>query len=163
MKTFNKIDVFTCVNAEEAKKYIGKLGYFANGLNGFSDIGCYAPYSLDYVQVGIDKPFRYKESCFALFLPAEKVIEAPKKYRPFRDIEELKRTLGVELGDVVIYRRIGDLDGSFYALFDGHLIDGGEYRFCLSSFSTFWSFQMAFDSIEYRSQDGTWKPFGVEE
>ena len=74
-KTFDKKDVFTCVNAEDAKAYIGGLGYFANTLNGFKNIQYFAPYSLDDIQVGRDKPFFYRKDSFALFLPADKVKE----------------------------------------------------------------------------------------
>ncbi len=33
MKTFDRKDIFSWSNAEDAKKYIGKSGYFADNVN----------------------------------------------------------------------------------------------------------------------------------
>lgn len=106
MKTFDKKDIFTCVTADEAITYIGNNGYFANSLSGFNHIDCFAPYSLDEVQIGTDKPFVYKKESYALFLPADKVkeVEEPKKWRPFNCIEEVFVTLNKDVGSFITYR-----------------------------------------------------------
>ena len=79
MKTFDKKDIFTCVTAEEAIAYVGNNGYFADFLSGFNHIDCFAPYSLDKVQIGTDKPFVYRTKSYALFLPSNKVKETEEK------------------------------------------------------------------------------------
>ena len=76
MKTFDKKDVYTCVTAEEAKKYVGELGYPSNSLNKLKTlINNFAPYSLDKIELDNDKPFFYRDDGFLFFLPADKVKE----------------------------------------------------------------------------------------
>lgn len=76
MKTFDRKDVYSVLNAEEAKKYVGKLGYPSNSLNKLKTlINNFAPYSLDKIELDNDKPFFYRKDGFLFFLPVDKVKE----------------------------------------------------------------------------------------
>lgn len=166
MKTFDKKDVITCINAEDAKKYVGKLGYFANGLNGFANIDYFAAYSLDNVQVGIDKPFFYREKNFALFLPEDKVkeVEESKKYRPFKTLQEFKDALEIDgIGDWIQFRFKDEPTLNYFVIFNGYVKDEKDqlYGVCLGSYS--FSIQHLFEHFEYSVEKDQWKPFGVEE
>lgn len=164
MKTFDRKDIITCINAEDAKKYISKLGYFANGLNGFANIDYFAAYSLDNVQVGIAKPFFYKEQNFALFLPEDKVkeIEESEKYRPFKAMLEFVNTVGKRVGeDIRLRAKSSDpFESSF--LIDGYTETSKyELKYIYLSGIKFTPKEL-FDNYEWFF-NGTWKPFGVEE
>lgn len=93
MKTFDKKDVYSWSNAEEAKTYIGKTGYFNNDFESIKraiELG--DPAVLDRVDTNSIWCFKALgvSLCFGLFIPAEKVIEVeePKKYRPFKSTDE---------------------------------------------------------------------------
>ena len=163
MKTFDKKDIFTCVTADEAIAYIGNNGYFANSLSGFNHIDCFAPYSLDEVQIGTDKPFVYKKESYALFLPADKVkkVEEPKKYRPFT-LEEFLNKFSV---GTKISMREKDQTRSFYCLFEGYqtVNDQTEKSHILVICSLWYSLNELLNKYEYLDEHGKWQPFGVEE
>lgn len=96
MKTFDKKDVFSWSNAEEAKTYIGKTGYFNNDFESIKraiELG--DPAVLDRVDTNSIWCFKALgvSLCFGLFLPADKVkeVEKPKKYRPFKNVAEFKK------------------------------------------------------------------------
>ena len=98
MKKFDIKDVFSWSNAEDAKQYIGKYCYFADSLRYLKDsVNKDINYLLkevfnnekDQVQgvfCDVDGDF------WGLCLPAEKVkeVEEPKKYRPFKNADELQ-------------------------------------------------------------------------
>ena len=96
MKTFNKEDVYSWSNAEEAKQYINKEGYFSDDLDELNrEINENKLYPLKEVNsnsaicfVALSPIGRW--SC-GLFLPAEKVKVAEKKYRPFKNVAEFKK------------------------------------------------------------------------
>lgn len=77
MKTFDKKDVLTVVTVEEARKYIGKEGYFADR---YSDLEGLIEDNLLVKLIAIDSDCSY---CFrslnvgdyGLFLPIDKVKE----------------------------------------------------------------------------------------
>ena len=78
MKTFYKKDVYSWSNAEEAKTYIGKTGYFSNDFDSLKraiELG--DPAVLDRVDTNSIWCFKVLgvSLCFGLFLPAEKVKE----------------------------------------------------------------------------------------
>lgn len=81
MKTFDKKDIFTVVNVEKAKKYIGKEGYFADCL-GLLKVLVELNETEILTSIGDEDdcfPFKYQahfrggERLNSLFLPAEKV------------------------------------------------------------------------------------------
>lgn len=163
MKTFDKKDIFTCVTADEAIAYIGNNGYFANSLSGFNHIDCFAPYSLDEVQIGTDKPFVYKKESYALFLPANKIkdVEETKKWRAFI-FEEFTKIYSMNKPlKIFIYREKGT-NITFFALYNGY-VKGGEIS-SINLGGQFYTLQTLFDKYELFNDDlGKWQPFGVQE
>ena len=95
MKTFDIKDVFSWSNAEEAKTYIGKTGYFNNDFESIKraiELG--GPAVLDRVDTNSIWCFKALgvSLCFGLFLPADKVKEVEeKKWRPFKNVAEFKK------------------------------------------------------------------------
>ena len=86
-KTFDKKDIFTNVTAEEAQKYIGEEGYFADNL-GLLKILVELNEKEILTRIGDEDDcfaFKYQsngcECLNSLFLPAEKV----------KDIEEVEK------------------------------------------------------------------------
>lgn len=167
MKVFDKKDVITCVNAEDAKKYIGKLGYFANGLIGFDAIDHFAAYSLDDVQLGIDKPFFYREQNFALFLPEDKVkeIEEPK-WRAFKSIKEFADTLGIEneflIGKSITWRAKDKHSRQGVSLIT-NIASLSENEIFITLGSQTYIIGRLFTDLEWLDKDGNWRVFGVKE
>lgn len=106
MKTFDKKDVFTCVNADEAKQYINQAGYFANQLKDFLTEFSAGALVLTDVQENEYRPFVSDgHGAALLFLPAAKVKEVEeKKWRPFNCIEEVFVTFNKDVGSFITYR-----------------------------------------------------------
>ena len=109
---FNTEDVLSWANRDKAEAYVGKEGYFADSLEKLEGvIKNRIIYTL--IEVGVDVScFREGEYKFrfGLFLPTDKVLPVPirpKKYRPFRTVEEFSQTLGVKelLGAKMTYKR----------------------------------------------------------
>lgn len=93
IKTFDKKDVFSVLNAEDASRYVGEKGYFADDLQTLKqNVEENRLYKLHKISANYTFPFRgekeYDLNNFSLFLPADKVKEE-KKYRPFKDCIEL--------------------------------------------------------------------------
>lgn len=100
MKVFDKKDVFSWANAEDAKEYIGKEGYFAHTLSQLNERIQKSDFErLEKIDDSNTNCF-CKESdgamCYwSMFLPADKVkeVEEPKKYRPFKNLNEFKQCI----------------------------------------------------------------------
>lgn len=163
MKTFDKKDIFTCVNAEDAMSYIGNNGYFADSLSGFNHIDCFAPYSLDEVQIGTDKPFVYRKKSFALFLPNDKVkeIKEPKKYRPFETMEEFIKTVG-DIGSIITYRTKKESSHEMKGMFTGYMWDSACRDWIIGLGANLYRLDNLFELAEYKYKNN-WRPFGVLE
>ena len=110
MKTFDRSDVFSWSNAEEAKEYLGKDCYFAHSVGGLSEhiktgvMGILQDiFNSNYDAVSC--AFGDGTSTWGLCLPADKVkeVETEKKYRPFETIEEFVKTIG-DIGTIITYR-----------------------------------------------------------
>lgn len=93
MKTFDKKDVFSWSNAEEAKMlYLNKRGYFGNTLKQIQEN---IKNENSYILKGVDTEsatytFLTEHFIDPLFLPISKV-KKETKYRPFLNIEEFKK------------------------------------------------------------------------
>lgn len=106
-KLFNKKDVYSWSNLEDAKKYIGEEGYFCDGFT--EDLGAWHKGLLQDVNqsMPVDYIFEDEENeVFGLFLPADKVKQSKKKFRPFQTVEEFSKTLGIKelLGAEITFR-----------------------------------------------------------
>ena len=136
MKTFNKKDVFSISNAEDAKKYIGQKCYFEDSFNGLQYcidnnikgfLKCVRDYDND--DSTVDCIFvadcdigvmdgRYITS-FGLCLPCELVKKEEPKYRAFKSVEEFKSVVG-EIGSVIHFKPI-NCNAKFSVIFSGIL------------------------------------------
>ena len=170
MKTFNRSDVYSWSNAGDAKAYVGKEGYFGDSLSELDTQvrGVFKSILTDVYADDTDKvshPFGSSDDeTWGVFLPAEKVIEAAdKKYRPFRDIDEMKSTLDIELGDEIVYRYTGEKDLEIHAIFSSYSIsNSGFSAFMLSTFKQPIGPAQAYAEIEWKREGGEWLPFGAE-
>lgn len=164
MKTFDKKDVFTCVNADEAKQYINQAGYFANQLKDFLTEFSAGTIVLTDVQEDEYRPFVSDGHGSALyFLPANKVKEVEeKKYRPFRTTEEFSEVTGKRIGSILKFK-CGGLDVLYYtSLYTGfHILENGDIYIELGAGS--YSLEQLYNYYEWLDEHGEWQPFGVEE
>lgn len=170
MKTFDKKDVYSWSNAEDAKVYIGKSGYFADSLKELQEYinknYCNTLSSIDFnPDTDVDSIFSITEIDYknALFLPADKVKEVEKKkWRAFRSFKEFSENLKKRVGSEITYRNkdvplrvitttiIGFIEEANRE--DQLQIGGGALK--LSTW---------FKEIEIFNEQGKWQPFGVEE
>ena len=161
MKTFDRKDVYSWSNADEAKTYIGKTGYFNNDFESIKraiELG--GPAVLDRVDTNSIWCFKALgvSLCFGLFLPANKVKEVEeKKWRAFKDIGEFQCVTNKFIGDIIEVK--SDWDGRAYR--------------CLIMWATEGYIGMAslrfsllidlFEHYQWKDSNNEWKPFGVEE
>ena len=99
----SKSDILSCFDIEEAKKFVGQKGYFANDLYCFSVVEtCYYD-TLTEVKDG-DSPFKDDDCCYwNLFIPESFLKSKPKekKFRPFKDVKEFFIKTNFEAGDII--------------------------------------------------------------
>lgn len=172
-KTFDRKDVFSWSNAGEAKQYIGKYGYFSDCC--FDDLKdwSYGELTQIYPFNDIDEIFSFNDRSsfddrykYGLFLPADKLkeVKEEKKYRPFKNCEELCQCVmpnGVILhtGDALNIRnkengRISQVLVTEIR-YEDTLIGLGHCIF---------SYDVLYEDFEWQDEEnGDWKPFGVEE
>lgn len=97
MKDFDRNDVFSILNAKDARQYLGKMGYFACTLRVLqSQVEQNNLLSLDDVNLRIDFPFITNSGgcyeSYLFFLPADKVREVKEmEYRPFKNQDEIRK------------------------------------------------------------------------
>jgi hypothetical protein len=169
MKTFDKKDVYSWSNAEKARQYMRKEGYFADSI---AELDCkiqgeYKNILTDIFASDTDRascPFgNDDEETWSLFIPTDKV-KKEKKWRAFKSIDEFKKETGLDLLSKVHYRYITEKPKTITTIGFGVITD-----FCTCSDETYYitigdtSFNLneLFD-YEYLV-DGVWQPFGVEE
>ena len=109
MKTFNKKDIITILNLEDAEKYVGEEGYFSDRC--YAELGLWEHGVLAEVlkEETLESVFHAEDedgdeiNYFGLFIPAAKLkeVKSKSKFRPFADLTEFERVTGYELGDVV--------------------------------------------------------------
>ncbi len=172
-KTFDKKDVYSWSNCEEARQYIGKFGYFSDCC--FDDLNDWSHGELTQIYPfnDIDEIFSFNDRSsfddrykYGLFLPAEKVKEVreAKKYRPFKNCKELCQHIHVTGEDLYAGltlnirnkadKRVRQVLITEIRL-DEPLIGLGTWLFDL---------EKLFEAYEWQDEDnGDWKPFGVEE
>jgi hypothetical protein len=160
---FNKKDVFSWSNCEEAKKYIGKEGYFVNSF-----------YLLerDIVQqytsrlVGVDTTevccFKTKDcGDYFLFLPIDKVKKPEKKWRAFRTVQEINTYLQLYIGAVLIIRKKKEPSKEIATMFLGTIKEEGKPD-KIQIGSDILTLDDYFEQIEIL-WNTKWQPFGVTE
>jgi len=164
MKTFDKKDVLSWANCEDAKQYIGTKGYFAHTLSQLNDgIQKSDFHRLETIDDSNTNCFCKEGNgvmCYwSMFLPADKVkeVEKPKKWRAFKDIGEFQCVTNKFIGDIIEVK--SDWDGRAYR--------------CLIMWATEGYIGMAglrfsllidlFEHYQWKDSNNEWQPFGVEE
>ena len=166
---FDKKNVFSWANAEEARQYIGKEGYFSDYYR--NDLECWLKAKLIDINCDSGTSSVFTEECgdeedisFGLFIPADRVKQAEKKWRPFKTIDEFQNTLNIKLGSVLVYRRKDEPDIEFVFTFTGYKIyqpTGTLYSILLGGMS--YTVKDLLDKYEwFNEKDGLWCPFGME-
>ena len=92
-----------CFDADMAKQFIGKKGYFCDHISGFTNISNLTEDVLRDITSDEPDCEVYKTNCtsWEWFLPEEWVKEPEKKYRPFTLAEWIGQHT---IGDVIRYR-----------------------------------------------------------
>ncbi len=166
MKTFDRKDVYSVLNAEEARSYINKDGFFADTLSYLNALvrqNCFE--ILDDVNQLHDFPFITCGKGSLFFLPADKVKEVEeKKWRAFNNHEELAKTLGIEtkslIGTKITWRNKGNGITVGQALIIN--VFSNKEESCITLGLVNYSMEKLFFELEL-NKDGVWQPFGVEE
>ena len=157
---FDIKDIFTCVNAEAANKYIFKDVYLANSLTQlYSDVEKDKFYILDCVlDNDTDRRFYNGTDSYSICLPVEKVKTKEETYRPFKNLEEFTKTLKCTVGDVITYRPKSTHVVHHALLIDMYQINFG---FVIIGNATI-MLENLFDGYEWLDTDEKWKPCGVK-
>lgn len=167
-KLFNKKDVISWSNCEEAKKYIGQEGYFGDSLESLeaqirrqnllklgridaSNAICF--HTLERDELDFDTG---SDEC--LFLPADKVKEVEeKKYRAFKDFNEFKYWTGKRVGSVIVYR-----DKLTNDEIEAVITRSKLYENFVEIGAVEYTFKELFEQWEWLSDGNEWHLFGVE-
>ena len=120
MKTFNREDIISWSNSEDAKKYVEQLVYLGNSYQELitkvkenSTSTLWYVFSAEDVNCVFEDVHGVKNG---LLLPTDKVREVDendifahlykvkeKRYRPFKSMEEFIKTIG-DIGTIITYR-----------------------------------------------------------
>ena len=154
-------DIFTCTNMEEAKKFIGKRGYFADCMISFEDLSQRESYNLDRIDDD-DVPFVSGNVHWRYFLPVDNLKPAEKKYRPYTLEEFLNEGFEVlnEGFEIVVFREKGNPSMEYHVRYNGYRKCDNVYKVILGNIS--YTLSDLFDDFE-RFYNDRWFPFGVEE
>ena len=168
MKTFDRKDVYSWSNAEDAKQYIGEKGYFGDSI---AELDCkiqgaFKNILTDIFACDTDRasiPFgNNDEETWSLFIPTDKVKEVEeKKYRPFETIEEFVKTIG-DIGTIITYREKKEPSQEMRGIFTGYMWDRACRGWILGLGATLYRLENLFELAEYKYKN-EWQPFGVEE
>ena len=166
---FNKEDIFTIVNAEEAKQYIGKEGYFASNLAELKkNINSDSHILSDILDDNASARFMYVDKCtdmvFELFLPADKVKQTEKKWRPFRYMDEFSYHIFMVKNFHSILHTIKVEDKQTSIRYELNIIGEFEKGLVLPIYGAL-TFQELFERLKIYNENHQigWQPFGVEE
>lgn len=172
-KNFDIADVFGPNDTEQAKGYIGKLGYFEDTLDELEDAikSSEKTYKLDHIRSNRKYCFS-NICCYKYFFPLEKVkktepTEKKLKWRPCKDIEELEDLLNCDV--LAFVGRVLELkDKSTGATIIVGItgteelpIDSGSIYSIILGNGQVYSFADLFDKFEINVND-KWQPFGVK-
>lgn len=175
MKTFNKSDLITWYNRDQAE--VGKSYYFADSLSDIQNrVNCKCKFKLRSIDDNrVDRPFECDERtgfCWACILPEDKVIEkeSEKKFRPLKNIKEMYELIfdiARKSEEDCIYELISDCilhlkskqSGAEYYTAIRSICKNEDIQILINSSLTFEDLFNEFE-IELNSK---WVPFGIEE
>lgn len=163
MKIDNKVEddyiIFSCFGAEQAKQYVDCKGYFTNDIGDFSNLDdCYYG-TLNVVDNNSSRSYLNKDFSryFGFFLPEACVKQKQKKFRPCT-LDDF----GLNIGDLIRFRRKGDNDFETCTMYMGYIKNSGIVKVQLGTI--YYSLKELFEDYEWFDKDSnTWEPFGVEE
>lgn len=175
MKTFNKKDLITWFNRDQAE--IGKEYYFASCLSDIQNRVNNGKYKFKLRSIDenrVDQPFEWDDGtcfCWACILPVDKVIEkGEKKFRPLKNIEEFYELYFETEGkseedciyqliyDCILHLKSKQSGTEYYTPIRGICKNEDILIFINSSLT----FEDLFNEFEIEI-DGEWKPVGIEE
>lgn len=160
---FDKAKMFSFVNAGEAKQFIGSYGFFADSISGLKaniKDNFYKKLNLVIEDDTCDIQGVFSsddDEFYGLFYPLKYVSKEPVEiYRPFTDIEELKKVTELDVGSIVTMRYVYDSSSEFKALITAIDSKG------LQISSTYCTIYELYKLYEYQFKDN-WFKFGVKE
>ena len=145
-------DIFTCINMEEAKQFIGQRGYFADCMISFEDLSQRELYNLDRIDDD-DVPFVSGNIHWRYFLPVDNLKPVEKKYRPYTMTD-------FAISEFVVFREKSNPLAEYHVRYNGYKKYDSIYKVILGNIS--YTFDDLFEDFE-RFYNGRWYPFGVEE
>lgn len=150
----------TCFDTEQAKQFIGKKCYFSDDARDFMNLDKADGDTLFYV-AELQNIWTAEEYCFAdnsndyrFILPFEWVNpeEPEKKYRPYKNPQEMFDDLGCYVGDIIHLRT--------KTKEEHHMMVVGYADNTVTLGNDMFNFNQLFAEFELRSR-GEWQPFGV--
>lgn len=155
-------DIFTCINIEEAKQFIGKRGYFADCMISFEDLSQRELYTLDSIDDD-DVPFVSGNVHWRYFLPVDNLKPTEKKYRSYTLMEFNDK---FTIGRPIKYRLKGRAGREHYLMLLGFWLTSDKDQ--TIPYISIGHFTYTLDELfeEYEWQEHyteDFKPFGVEE
>lgn len=170
-RIFDIADIKTVITADEND--VGKMGYFANSIHLFKNLEgqdgikygklIYVS-DLDYGGDKSDKCFVCSNQwAYRYFIPEDalKPEEPEKKYRPYKNAQELFEDIGVYIGDFIHFRSKAKETENHALITSYTTLKNGTEKICLGG-AYYYTMQDLFDLFELRSRDD-WLPFGIEE
>lgn len=162
----------SCIDTDEAKKFIGKQGYFAGDLSIFKNLDYFDKWTLQEIK---DDPCRcFKDGCLGewwyYFLPEEWVREKEPEpvWKPY-DLDAWQNDYN--MGRIITFRYTAiPNDNTVTVFYHGkqeHSADLNKTEILLGN--TWYDFQKLFDEFEIfdnkYSDDNLcrWRPFGYQE
>ena len=162
----------SCIDTDEAKKFIGKKGYFAGDLSIFKNLDYFDKWTLQEIK---DDPCRcFKDGCLGewwyYFLPEEWVREKEPEpvWKPY-DLDAWQNDYN--MGRIITFRYTAiPNDNTVTVFYHGkqeHSADLNKTEILLGN--TWYDFQKLFDEFEIfdnkYSDDNLcrWRPFGYQE
>lgn len=170
-RIFDIADIKTVITADEND--VGKMGYFANSIHLFKNLeeqdgikyGKLIYLSdLDYGGDKSDKCFVCSNQwAYRYFIPEDalKSEEPEKKFRPYKNVQELFEDIGVYIGDFIHFRSKAKETENHALITSYTTLKNGTEKICLGG-AYYYTMQALFDLFELRSH-GDWQPFGIEE
>ena len=160
----------TCFDAEAAKVFLGKKGYFNNNLSRFCYLkncnqGCLRNIFVQYEKCFVAIRSDYPDTDYKYFLPAEwlKPKEPENKWRPFT-VDEFTERFALEIGTRVFYMRSKRApERKRHFLLTGIIKEKDPDLCGIGLGPYFFKFSELFLFHEVKIGEKDWQPFGVEE
>jgi len=156
---FDKKDVFTALNREEAEIYVGEKGYYCYRMHEWMPcelLKIHFDEDYDVRNVFTILDHKTELEC-PMFLPADKVKIPKTEYRPFKSLEEFLKEY--PLGSTITYKK-NDIDSVWTTIVTG-VVKGAFSDFIQLSNRELRFTDMLFDDYKIL-KDNKWIPFGTK-